>query len=1298
MITVNGLHIQEARGCWFRSLVVLILPMTEGRRCQVHLLDDRKLELLVQPKLMAKDLLDLVASHFNLKEKEYFGISYTDETGHFSWLQLDRRVLEHEFPKKSGHIVLYFCVRFYIESISYLKDNATIELFFLNAKSSIHKELIELDSDIVFELASYILQEAKGDFTRQPPLFPVPQGTSHPGLRAHSVSSSFDNEVTRSDLKKLPALPTQALKEHPPPTLCPLSSPDMYVLPVFQWRQLENLYFREKKFSVEVHDPRRASVTRRTFGHSGIAVHTWYACPALIKSIWAMAISQHQFYLDRKQSKSKIHAARSLSEIAIDLTETGTLKTSKLANMGSKGKIICGSSGSLLSSGSQESDSSQTAKKDMLAALRARQDALEDTLKLRLEELKKICIREAELTGKLPKEYPLDPGEEAPTVRRKIGTAFKLDEQKILPKGESQITEAARRLASDPHVSSKKLKKQRKTSYLNALKKLQEIENSINEHRVRSGKKPTQRASLIIEEANIGSEDSSLSDALVTGTPTFSPAASPHKGLPPRPPSHNRPPPPQSLDGLRHLHYTRMDYDKSPIKPKMWSESSLDEPYERVKKRSSHGRRFPSSGSTEPGGSNSLQSSPIRGHPHWNSQSSMPSTPDLRIRGPHYIHSTRLPDDRWYQQRNSSDTATRPPAPPPPPLPSRPSEGVRTICERDGVSRPLPSAAPPPSSPAPQGSLLRTTTGLGLPSTYSGYSLMRYCEDGWLWLCMLPPPPLPPTPPMPPQPFLAARLGMEPELEEPSRLPVSLPLPLPGLGGGVLSQGGVVGVAPGGQGPSAAGCSELLWLVQDEQSSSGSEPLERPGPRKKSGLPTRGCVASGSGASSLPWDSRLELRFLKSGVEGMLDWEFQWGWPRMGLLWRELLPPGSVLPELGKRLNRSSSLESQGKLLAPDPDATHPLVGSPDFFLGPGRSNGSDPLDDCSSCTSHSSSEHYYPGGGGPLAPGSNPNYSTLGEDSPSKARQRQRQRHRSAGHLGSSNSGSMPNLAAKNGCGGMGGVGGSGGGGSLAGGHHGVYMHSQSQPSSQYRIKEYPLYVEGSPNPVVVRSLESDQEGHYSVKAQFKTSSSYTAGGLYKEPWGAGEDGGGAAEGSGRLTPSRSQIVRTPSLGRDGSGGGGGAGGRVAVSDELRCWYQRSSGSLKEKGHSHSGSGASEAGSQQGTLGHPGRGSRVGTLSKCSPAASPHSQRSMTPSSDLAATPTPPCSPQHILNWQSGSFSDGCFPSAPMRSERAEMQQWYGQDQAKPGTLYSEGCCYVDIHSTGTRTTACSFVFNFIM
>nr|XP_003468699.2 FERM domain-containing protein 4A isoform X1 [Cavia porcellus] len=1030
--------------------------MTEGRRCQVHLLDDRKLELLVQPKLLAKELLDLVASHFNLKEKEYFGIAFTDETGHLNWLQLDRRVLEHDFPKKSGPVVLYFCVRFYIESISYLKDNATIELFFLNAKSCIYKELIDVDSEVVFELASYILQEAKGDFS--------------------------SNEVVRSDLKKLPALPTQALKEHPSLAYCedrviehykklngqtrgqaivnymsiveslPTYGVHYYAVKdkqgipwwlglsykgifqydyhdkvkprkIFQWRQLENLYFREKKFSVEVHDPRRASVTRRTFGHSGIAVHTWYACPALIKSIWAMAISQHQFYLDRKQSKSKIHAARSLSEIAIDLTETGTLKTSKLANMGSKGKIISGSSGSLLSSGSQESDSSQSAKKDMLAALKSRQEALEETLRQRLEELKRLCLREAELTGKLPVEYPLDPGEEPPIVRRRIGTAFKLDEQKLLPKGEeaelerlerefaiqSQITEAARRLASDPNVS-KKLKKQRKTSYLNALKKLQEIENAINENRIKSGKKPTQRASLVIDDGNIASEDSSLSDALVLEdedsqvTSTISPLQSPHKGLPPRPPSHHRPPPPQSLEGLRQMHCHRGDYDKSPIKPKMWSESSLDEPYEKVKKRSSHGhasnhKRFPSTGSCAEagGGSGSLQNSPIRGLPPWTAQSSMPSTPDLRVRSPHYVHSARSVD----------------------------------------IS--------------------------------------------------------------------------------PTRL------------------------------------------------------------------------------------HSLALHFR----------------------------------------HRSSSLESQGKLLGSEND-----TGSPDFYTPRTRSsNGSDPMDDCSSCTSHSSSEHYYPAQ-------MNANYSTLAEDSPSKARQRPlAARCRCLEPRASS--GSMPNLAAR------------GAGAGAGAGSGGVYLHSQSQPSSQYRIKEYPLYIEGGATPVVVRSLESDQEGHYSVKAQFKTSNSYTAGGLFKESWRGPADEADA----GRLTPSRSQILRTPSLGREGAHDRG----RAAVSDELRQWYQRSSASQREHSRlSHASSASSDSGSQhstssQSTFVAHSRVTRMPQMCKATSAALPQSQRSSTPSSDIGATP--PSSPHHTLAWQTGSYNDSCFLDSSLYPELADVQ-WYGQEKAKPGTL----------------------------
>ncbi|OTF82550.1 hypothetical protein BLA29_006336, partial [Euroglyphus maynei] len=81
--------------------------MSQQQNCrwgEVILLDGRSVEILIQPRLFAGDLFDTVASHFDLKEKEYFGLAFLDETGQYNWLNLEKRVLEHEYAQNHKYV------------------------------------------------------------------------------------------------------------------------------------------------------------------------------------------------------------------------------------------------------------------------------------------------------------------------------------------------------------------------------------------------------------------------------------------------------------------------------------------------------------------------------------------------------------------------------------------------------------------------------------------------------------------------------------------------------------------------------------------------------------------------------------------------------------------------------------------------------------------------------------------------------------------------------------------------------------------------------------------------------------------------------------------------------------------------------------------------------------------------------------------------------------------------------------------------------------------------------------------
>jgi hypothetical protein len=76
----------------------------------------------------------------------------------FCRLQLDRKVLDHDLPRKPVTLTIHFFVKFFIESISHLTENRTVELFYLQARSLIFRGTLEVESDIVFQLAALSLQ------------------------------------------------------------------------------------------------------------------------------------------------------------------------------------------------------------------------------------------------------------------------------------------------------------------------------------------------------------------------------------------------------------------------------------------------------------------------------------------------------------------------------------------------------------------------------------------------------------------------------------------------------------------------------------------------------------------------------------------------------------------------------------------------------------------------------------------------------------------------------------------------------------------------------------------------------------------------------------------------------------------------------------------------------------------------------------------------------------------------------------------------------------------------------------
>ncbi|XP_024119834.1 FERM domain-containing protein 4B isoform X2 [Oryzias melastigma] len=207
----------------------------------------------------------------------------------------------------------------------------------------------------------------------------------------------------------------------------------------------------------------------------------------------------------------------------MDFTEVSAQPASILSSVGSKDPVILSSNASLISTGSADSDVSDKKRKEKIAEFKKNEKDLQEKLKQKIQELKRICLREAELTGRIPKEYPYDAEEMVPEVARCVRAPFRRkdpsDKDPLFRDLEStfalqqKIVESSKRIVSEGDLY-KTLKSKRRYDYMNAGRNQEEKPG--NGLKITKGRKPSQVVSLMstdeVDSSELSSPSLSLDD------------------------------------------------------------------------------------------------------------------------------------------------------------------------------------------------------------------------------------------------------------------------------------------------------------------------------------------------------------------------------------------------------------------------------------------------------------------------------------------------------------------------------------------------------------------------------------------------------------------------------------------------------------------------------------------------------------------------------------------------------------------------------------------------------------------
>ncbi|XP_047670714.1 FERM, ARHGEF and pleckstrin domain-containing protein 1 isoform X2 [Tachysurus fulvidraco] len=128
---------------------------------RVRMLDDSE-EIFDVSRASGKDLFEMVCTHLNLVEGDYFGLEFQDQHKMTVWLDLLKPIIKQ--IKRPKHTVLRFVVKFFPPDHAQLMEELTRYLFALQIRQDLASGRLTCTDSSAAMLVSHIIQSEIGDF------------------------------------------------------------------------------------------------------------------------------------------------------------------------------------------------------------------------------------------------------------------------------------------------------------------------------------------------------------------------------------------------------------------------------------------------------------------------------------------------------------------------------------------------------------------------------------------------------------------------------------------------------------------------------------------------------------------------------------------------------------------------------------------------------------------------------------------------------------------------------------------------------------------------------------------------------------------------------------------------------------------------------------------------------------------------------------------------------------------------------------------------------------------------------